>query len=213
MRHMKRQSVPKNWPVPRKGTAYVVRPLSGEIPILVVLRDILKIAQNRKEVKRALHARNILINGKAVKEDKIGVTLFDVITNVPAKKNYVIDLKQNGKFNIEEINDKEAGKKVAKIIDKKILKGKKVQLNLNDGNNFLSDIKCKTNDSVVIDFKTKKITKCLPLVEKAKVIVFAGKHAGKKGTIEKLKLERKMASVKFNDNKINVLIKQLMVIE
>jgi ribosomal protein S4E len=77
----------------------------------------------------------------------------------------------------------------------------------------LSDVKCKTNDSAVIDFKTKKIVKCLELKEKANVIVFAGKHAGKKGTIEKIKLERKMASIKFGDDKINVLIKQLIVVE
>ncbi|MCW8965933.1 MAG: hypothetical protein OQK82_04485, partial [Candidatus Pacearchaeota archaeon] len=78
---------------------------------------------------------------------------------------------------------------------------------------FLSEVKCNTNDSVIIDFKSKKLTKCLGLKEKANVIVFAGKHAGKKGIIEKLKIERKMASVKVGEDKINVLIKQLMVIE
>lgn len=213
MKHMKRQSVPKNWPVPRKGSAYVVRPISGNIPILVVLRDLLKIARNRKEVKKALHMNNILINGKAVKEDKIGVTLFDVVTIVPSKKNYKIDLKQNGKFTVEEISEKEADYKVAKVVDKKILKGKKIQLNLSDGNNFLSDLKCKTNDSVIVDFKEKKPVKCLELKEGSNVIIFAGKHAGKKGSIEKLKLERKMASVNFGEDKVNVLIKQLMVVE
>ena len=210
---MKRQSVPKNWPVPRKGTAFVARPISGEIPILVVLRDMIKIANNRKEVKKALHMNNILINGKSVKEDKIGVSLFDIVTIVPSKKNYIIDLKQNGKFTIEEIDEKNVGHKVAKVIDKKVLKGKKTQLNLSDGNNFLSDLKCKTNDSVVIDFKTKKPIKCLDLKEKANVIIFAGKHAGKKGVIEKLIPERKMAKLKIGENSINVLIKQLMVTE
>jgi small subunit ribosomal protein S4e len=205
--------VPKNWPIPRKGTAFVVKPVSGEIPVLVVLRDILKIAQNRKEVKKAIHMKNILLNGKAVKDDKIGLSLFDTMTIVPSKKNYKIDLAQNGKFRIEEIDEKDAGKKIIKIVDKKTLKGKKTQLNLNDGSNTLSDIKCNTNDSVVIDFKAKKIVKCLELKENANVVIFAGKHAGKKGTIEKLKLERKMASVKSGDDKINVLIKQLMVVE
>lgn len=211
--HMKRQQVPKNWPIPRKGSAFVVKPVSGEIPILVILRDVLKIAQNRKEVKKAIHMRNLLVNGKIVRDDKSGISLFDVLTIVPSKKSYKIDLKQNGKFSVEEIEEKDAGKKIAKVVNKKTLKGKKIQLNLNDGNNFLSDVKCNTNDSVVIDFKTKKITKCLALKEKANVIVIAGKHAGKKGTIEKLKLERKMSSIKFGEDKINVLIKQIMVVE
>jgi len=41
--HLKRQKIPKNWPVKRKGTKYVVRPNFGtdnSIPLLIVLRDI-----------------------------------------------------------------------------------------------------------------------------------------------------------------------------
>jgi len=69
------------------------------------------------------------------------------------------------------------------------------------------------NDSVVINFNDKKIDKCLPLKEKSKVIIFDGKHMGKRGVIEKMIKERKMASVKCDSEKLNVLIKQLMVLE
>lgn len=216
MSHLKRQKVPKNWPIARKGTAFVVKPISNlrtGLPLLIVLRDMLKVAQNRREVKRALHEKNILLNGKAVREDKESVTLLDVVTIVPAKKNYILKMKDNGKFIVKEIPEKEAGKKATKVIGKKILKGRKVQLNLSDGRNILTEEKCKVNDSVVVNFEKKKIEKCLPLKEKAKIIVFAGKHAGKEGIIEKLDLEKKMASVKSEKDKINVLIKQLMVVE
>jgi len=103
--------------------------------------------------------------------------------------------------------------KISKIINKKILKGKKIQLNLGDGRNFLSDIKCSVNDSVLIDLKKRKIEKCLPLKEKAEILVFAGKHSGKKGKINKMDLKKKTAELLFKDGKINVLIKQLIVIE
>lgn len=212
---MKRHKVPKNWPIPRKGTTFVVKPASGNekgLPVLIILRDILKFAQRRKEVKKAIHEKNILLNGKLVREDKQTAMLYDVLTLVPSK-NYRLELKENGKFKVEEISEKDAGKKVTKIINKKTLKGKKNQLNLSDGRNVLDDKKCKVNDSVLINFKDKKIEKVLELKEKANVLIFAGKHAGKKGQIEKLKLERKMASVKVGEDKINVLIKQLMVIE
>ena len=58
--HLKRQEAPKNWPVFRKGTKYVVRSefdIQKGIPILIILRDMLKIAQNRKEAKRIIHLR------------------------------------------------------------------------------------------------------------------------------------------------------------
>lgn len=217
MKHLKREAVPKNWPVSRKGTTFVVKPnanLEGGLPVLIVIRDILEIANNRKEVKKALNSKNILVNGRVPKSEKNAVNLGDVITIVPSKKNYKLSLKDNGKFNVEEISEKDSGKKISKIFGKKILRGKKVQLNLSDGRNVLYDKEGKTNDSVLIDLKSKKIEKILPLKDKANVIVFAGKHAGKKGQIENLDLEKKMASVNTEGkDKINVLIKQLMVVE
>lgn len=216
MAYLKRQKIPKNWPVKRKGTAYVVRPrFSTEkgIPILVILRDILNVAQTRKEVKRAIHSKHILLNGKPIKDEKHSILLFDSITIVPSNNSYRLNLSDKGKFNIEAIKSSEADKKIAKVVDKKILKGKKTQLNLSDGRNFLSDIKCSINDSVLINFKDKKLEKCLPLKEKSKVIVFAGKHSGEKGTIEKIDSERKMAKVNEGKSSSNILIKQLIVVE
>lgn len=216
MTHLKRQNIPKSWPIPRKGTTFVVKSnfgFSKAMPLLVVMRDLLKIAGNRKEVKKAIYSKNILINSRQARDEKEGIQLFDVVTIVPSKENYRISLSEKGKFVIEKISESEAGKKVSKIIGKKILKGKKVQLNLSDGRNFLSDIKCNINDSVLINLKSKKIEKILALKENANAFVFAGKHAGEKGKIEKIKAERKMASIKSNKGKINVLIKQFMVVE
>ncbi len=68
-------------------------------------------------------------------------------------------------------------------------------------------------DSVVVNFKAKKIVKCIPLSEKANVVVFGGKHAGAKGIISKLNIERKMAELVIGDKNVNVLIKHLMVVE
>ena len=216
MTHLKRQEVPKSWPIPRKGTAYVVRPNSNiwkGIPILIILRDMLKIVQNRKEAKRAITSKNVLHNNRIIKDEKNNAVLFDVIEIVPAKKHYRINLSALGKFALEKISEKEANSKISKVIDKKTMKGKKTQVNLSDGRNFLTEIKCNTGDSVSINLKDRKIEKVLPLKENAKVIVFAGKHSGKTGTIRKLKLERKMVSISVGEEHINVLIKQIMVVE
>ena len=65
MAHLKRQKIPKTWPIYRKGTKYIAMPthnISNSIPLLVILRDILKIAKNRKEVKRAINSRFLLLN-------------------------------------------------------------------------------------------------------------------------------------------------------
>jgi len=214
--HLKRQKVPKNWPIKRKGTTYIVRPnanISNGIPILVALRDMLKLAQNRKEVKKAIHIKNLLLNGFPVKDEKDSILLFDTLTIVPSNESYRLSLSEKGKFQIEKIKTGEETHKIAKVINKKVLKGKKIQLNLSDGRNFLSDIKCNVNDSVLIDLKKKKIEKCFPLKEKVEVLVFAGKHAGKKANINKIDQVKKMAEVNFEGKKINILIKQLIIIK
>lgn len=213
MTHLTRHMAPKNWPVHRKGTKYVVKAKSQGVPLLFVLRDMLKIAQNRKEVKKALHLKNILINNKIARDEKNGLLLFDTVTIVPSKKYYRLSLSEKGKFIMEEINEKDSENKISKIINKKTLKGKRIQINLSDGRNFISDLKCNIGDSVLINFKSKKVEKYLNLKEKVKVIVLGGKHAGVSGVIEKIKPERKMVKLKINEGEVNVLIKQIMAIE
>ena len=215
--HLKRQMAPKIWPIYRKGTKYVVRPRfnikGGGVPVLIVLRDILKIVQNRKEAKRAIHMNHVLLNYKPVRDEKNSVLLFDVITLTPLKKSYRLELSGNKKIELNEIKEKEADYKVAKIIGKKVLKGKNIQLNLSDGRNFLSDKKYKINDSVIINLKEKKIEKHLPLNENSGAFVFAGKHAGEKGIIKKIDLEKKRVELNVNKKLINVLIEHLIAIK
>jgi ribosomal protein S4E len=146
-------------------------------------------------------------------DERKNVLLLDTVALIPQKEFYRLSLSLNGKFKLEKIKEIEANKKVSKIINKKILKKKKTQLNLGDGRNFLSEVACKVGDSALINFKDKKVEKCVPLKEKSTVLVFAGKHSGKKGVIEKFNLERKMATLKVEEGSINVLIKQLMALE
>ena len=214
--HLKRQESPKNWPVKRKGTVYIVRPNSDTkkgIPVLVVLRDILKLAQNRKEAKSAIHSKKVLLNGRAIKDEKTPMLLFDVMAIVQSKKNYRLLVSTTGKFELREIKDLEAKYKIAKILNKKMLKGKKIQLNLNDGRNLVSKNRQNIGDSVVLNLKERKVERIIPMQEKAKVIIFEGKHAGKEGVIKSIISKNKMAEINVKDGSINVLTKQLIVIE
>jgi small subunit ribosomal protein S4e len=212
MTHLKRQKVPKSWPIHRKGTKWVVSPnasLEHGVPVLIALRDILKVAKNRKEVKKMIHEKTILLNSKVVNDEKNSATLFDVLS--VSGENHKLVLSEKGKFMFEET--KNVGSKISKVVNKKVLKGKKVQLNFLDGGNLLSDVKCKTNDSVVINFKDKKVEKCLELKEKVNAAVFGGKHIGAKGKIENIDMKHRIVELSDGKNMINVLIKHLVVVE
>ncbi|MEK6875298.1 MAG: hypothetical protein AABX30_01305 [Nanoarchaeota archaeon] len=215
--YLKRQATPRSWPIPRKGTAYVVRPksdLTNGIPTLIVLRDMLKITRNRNEAKKSLRLKQIKINGKIVFDDRRPLKLFDILTIIPIQKNYRLSLDEKGKFKLEEVKDKEAERKIVKVINKKTLKNKKIQLNFSDGTNSISHIKCNVGDSVIVYFKDNKIEKCLELKERVDVLVIGGKHIGAHGKIEKLDNKQKMVELNTKeDKKINVLIKQIIIIE
>jgi small subunit ribosomal protein S4e len=144
---------------------------------------------------------------------KNSALLFDTLTIVPSKKNYRIIFNEKGKFALEEISEEDAEKKISKIINKKILNGKKIQINLSDGRNLLYDGKFNIGDSAILNLKNKKIEKIIPLKEGSQVIIYSGKHSGKKGIVEKIEKEKKMAILKYKQERINVLNKQLMAIE
>lgn len=214
MRYMKRRTVPKEWPIARKGSTFVTESRSKKgIPVLIVLRDLLKFAKTKKEIKKEINKKSILLNGKPIKDARLGMALFDILFITSSNKYYILDISEKRKFYVREIDEKNAERKIAKIIGKRMLKGKKIQLNLSDGINLFYEKECKTGDSVLVNFKDKKVEKYLPLEKGRKVIVFAGKHSGEKGKIVEINPEKKMAIIDNGIEQTNILTKQIMVVE
>lgn len=212
MKHVKIQKAPKSWPIGRKKSKFVVKPSSNlktGVSLLTTLREILGMVQNRKEAKKIIQEKKVFVNGVLAKDERMGLALFDVISLPQIKKDYKITILENGKFSA--IETKEASTKISKIINKTKLKGNKTQLNLSDGMNVISDIKCKTNDSLVISLKDRKIEKCLELKEGIEAMVYAGKHIGETGNVKKLDLEKKLATLDIDGKEVNILINQLIV--
>ena len=66
--HLKRINAPKEWPLGRKQTTFVPRPLPGAhnmhsgMPLSMVLKDLLKYANTTREVKRILNDKQLYSN-------------------------------------------------------------------------------------------------------------------------------------------------------
>ena len=206
--HKTRNETPKTWPIARKGTKYIVVASHNKragIPLLILLRDILKIAKKRKEVERILRDGKIKVNGKIVRDEKYALLLLDIL-NI-GEKNYKLIL-ENRKFKFEDTKEKE---KIAKIIGKKILHKGKVQINLNDGRNLIVKEKMNIGDSLAINFEGK-ITRKIELKENSKIIVISGSHIGEEGKVEKINREKKTAEININKKKVNLDLKRIMAI-
>jgi|SRR3989344_7004068 len=207
--HLKRTQTSKKWPIPRKGTKFVVRPrreIAKGVPLLIILRDMLRLGQNRKEIKQILNKGEIEVNGKIRRDDKFQVLLFDIIKIKSIDKVYTLIITKAKKFSIVGAREE----KISKVIGKKILKGNLMQINLIDGANLLMKEKINVGDSVLLDSK-RKIIRIIYLKEGASIIVINGKHIGEEGKIEKI--EEKSAHVLINSNKVNINLENLMAVQ
>jgi small subunit ribosomal protein S4e len=213
--HQKRITIAKTWFVPRTGSKYIAFAMSDReksLPLIVAMRDILKLVKTKKELNLLLNSKQISINGKVVREKNYPINLFDSLSMPSAKKFYRTVLKAK-KIGFEEISEKESSERVYKVIGKKILAGKKVQINLSEGKNIISSEKIDTGDFVKIDNSNNKIKGIKQLKEGEDVIITSGKHIGKKGKIKKIieEGERKIAEIESKNEKIRTEAKNLFI--
>lgn len=218
MAYMNRNNMGKFWPIPRKGTKYLaVASYNKEdsIPLVVVLRDILKIVINKKELKRLINEKKIRINHKEIRDTNFPVCLFDVINLADIKKNYLATFSENKKMIFKEVSEKESETKIFKILNKKILSGKRVQLNLMHGKNIISKEKANTGDSILLNLRNNSIIKIITMEKGKTAFVMKGKHAGEHGKIENI-MERggkTIAKIISDNGKINVWVKNIIIME
>lgn len=189
--HIKRQSVQKFWPIPRKGTKYIAVPThekTSAVSLITMMRDVLKLVKNKKEIQKLINDKKILINNKIIRETNYPIMLFDSIS-LPTAKKYYRSILKGKKMGLEEINEKEALTKIYKITNKNQLKKKLTQINLSGGKNILSSEKMNTGDFVILNNQDNKIIKVISLNKGVEVVIIKGKHMGISGKISEIKEE------------------------
>ncbi len=191
--HQKRLSAPKTYKIPRKVYKWVVKPSPGPhnknaVPLLIVVRDYLQLADTAREARRIIANGEILVDGVPRKDYKFPVGLFDVIKIPKLNKSYRMVFDEKGRYVPIEIEDDNL--KLYKIVNKTMIKGGRIQLNLFDGTNILGDNSYKTKDSILVEIPEKKIVDRLPFEIGALVMITGGTHAGEIGRIKDYKIVR-----------------------
>ena len=193
MAHLKRLAAPKFWPIPKKKYTWSFAPSPGPhkkeecIPLAIIVRDILGLAETGKEAKSIIKAKEILVDGKVKTDHRYPVGLLDVISIQKINKHYRVVPYKNGLMLIE-IDEKEANKKILKIVGKRSVKGGKLQLNMNDGKNVLvNENKYKTNASVLVELPSLKILDYAEMDIGNLILITSGQNSGKIGRIIEVK--------------------------
>ena len=190
-RHQKRITIPVSWPISKKSNAWVAKTSPGphcaadSMPLVTVVRDMLKLVDNAREAKRILYEGKVLVDGRSQKDYKLPVGIFDVISVPALNQQYRMLKDEKGMFYLSLL-EPGAVRKLARIENKTLLKGKKQQLNLSDGSNKLAEGDFKVGDSLVLSIPDKNIEDQIGFQVGNLAMVVGGRHSGQTGKIKEI---------------------------
>ena len=197
-KHLKRLPAPKTFPIPRKSAKFTIKPSSGShrmntgIPLLIVIRDLLKHANTGREAKQIISKGHCKIDGREIRDYRFSVGLMDVLT-IPIADERFRFLPYTGKMLLPyPIPEEETSIKLTKIVKKSIVKGGKIQLNLHDGRNKLlleEDLETedfelyKVGSTIKMTIPEQEIHDIVSLEPGVSTIVTAGRNVGLQGRL------------------------------
>ncbi len=225
-RHLKRLAAPKAWKIKRKkrfGT-WVTNVIPGPhpkeraIPLRVLIRDLLGLADNAREADFIIRSGKVLVDGVARKDPRFPVGLFDVVEIPEIEKVFRIVLDEHGRLVPKEIPADEKGVKLARVERKMIVKGGKTQITTHDGRNFLLDDgkDIRPGDVLKISVPEQRIEEVYHLKAGNLVYVLSGRHAGTIGKIEGVNrgdlIRERSVDLSVQDVKIQTAARNVFVV-
>ncbi len=215
---LKRKPAPAFWPIHRKELPWIVKPSSGShslqncVPLTMVLRDMLGVAQTRKEGQLILAQGKVLVDGKVRKRDDSPVGLMDVISMPDMDKYYRVMPSHKGLV-LAPISKDESNIKLVRVEDKQTVHNG-VQIALHDGSIMLikvadpknpAEVKYETFDILKVTYPEKQVTGTLKTKEGNLAVITGGKNIGKMGKIVEIEKteakKRRQALVLIEDAK------------
>jgi small subunit ribosomal protein S4e len=196
-KHLKRLAVPRQWSIPKKVSHWAPKPSPGphrgeeSVPLLLVIRDYLKLCDTGREARRILSQRDVLVDQRVATDPKRGVGLMDVLSIPKLDVSYRVLLDTRGRLALAEMNKANAAWKLCRIEDKTTVAGGAVQLNLHDGRNIvLKEAPYRTGDVLKVKLPEQKVMEHLPLAEGAHAFITGGAHVGDTARITKIEVTR-----------------------
>lgn len=195
-KHLKRFKSPEHWPIHPKEFTWTVKPspgphaIEGSLPLLVIVRDILQIADNAREARIIINNGEVLVDGRVRKDYKFPVGFMDVIQLPKSGKAYRVLPDEQGRLVLHPIEEGNTEFKLCRVQDKVTIKGGKTQLNFHDGRNCLTDGDYKTGDVIVLNIPDQEIKDSIKFEDGTIGLITGGKHIGEKGTVKQINITR-----------------------
>ena len=201
-RRLKRRAAPRLWKVPRKGTKWVQRvapgphPQDQSISILMVLRDLRRLARSAREAQILLRQGSVRVDGRAVHDAAWGVGLMDVVSLAPPLDEHFRVLKdRRGQLVLVPVPAAEATVKLGQVRRKTTVAGGRHQVTLHDGRNLLCPPKAtwRVGDTLRIELPSQKVLGHLPLQPGQLAFIAGGSHVGQLARVERIEIRNSPA--------------------
>lgn len=182
--HRKRYAVPRKWTLGSKEETWAPGPRPGphssqdSVPLRLVLREMLEVAENAREAKRMVSEGLIEINEEVTRDDTLPVGLFDVVS--VGEDDYRMLIDQKDRFFLKEVGDGDI--RLEKVVGATTLKGGDRQMKLASGETLVGDV--ETGSTLVLRMPERDVQRTVGMEAGNLAFVTDGKHAGQLATIE-----------------------------
>ncbi len=199
---LKRLNTPKFLQIKRKHGKFFVKTSPGPhgnrdcLPLLHVVRDLLKLADTHREAKKLIGLGHFKVDGKVIRDKNYPIGLMDIFSVEKSNKHYRILPDSHYGLILHEIPEDESLFKLCRVNQKTTIKGGHIQLNLHDGRNILIKVKNPQNpsedvykrmDILKISVPDQDIIKVLKFKTSNLAIIMSGKNIGQVGKITNIK--------------------------
>lgn len=196
-RQLKRERAPAFWPIHRKEATWATRTRPGphrrqkSLPLVLVVRDILGYAKTAREAIKIVKDSKVKVDGIVRHDHRFPVGLMDVVEIQGTAQLFRVLPKPARGLSLVPIQQGEAGYKLCRIVGKRTLGARKLQVNLHDGRSLLVQGKegQKTVDeyniggTLQLALPIQKVVKYIPFQTGAIGLVTDGKNQGFYGKI------------------------------
>jgi len=171
------------------------------MPLGIILRDVLGLAHSKREAKRMVSTRKVMVDGRIETDVGRGVGIMDVLT--VGDDHYRCLLDENGKLRYRSIPAKESSSKLCRVMGKTTIRGGKTQVHLHDGRNITVDEAKKYNsgDTLVVSLADQEVSGHHAFSEGVLAYLTGGSHIGSTAKVvsKDVKRSSKANEVQFEE--------------
>ncbi len=197
-RHMKALAAPQVQRVPRKERPWTVKPSPGphpatrSLPLLIVLRDVLKVAESNREARKIISNGEVMVDGKAVRDYKWPIGVMDVVEMPKVGEQYRVLPDPTGTLRLIPIPKEEARLKIVRVEGVTTLKGGHFEVHLSGGRNILvrvsdpakpGQLPYRPLDSLLLTLPDSEVKDRVELKVGNLALVVWGKNMGRSGKV------------------------------